>query len=167
MKKTIFIFTVLLANIVFLFAQDDDTLIFDKYNNQHIGLFAKDFRFITDKTDDTLSLYGLKADSLIILFYDPDCIHCKREIKKMRKDKKLNKAIELKRVTVLAVPPDITRQEWEKSVKHMPDCWINAWSLDNDIIIKKYLWKVPEKFILDRDKRILDIDMYREDLDDE
>ena len=85
----------------------------------------------------------------------------------MRKDKKLNKAIVLKRVTVLTVPPDITRQEWEKSVKRMPDYWINAWSLDNDMIIKKYLWKVPEKFILDRDKRILDIDMYREDLDDE
>ena len=148
------------------FSQCGDTLTFDKYNNQMLGLFAPDFSFVINGADDTVSLYDVQTDSLIILFYDPDCSHCKKEIKKLRKDKKLNYLIDKNLVSVLTVPPDITIEEWKKTVNRMPDNWINAYSLDNDIIIKKYLWKVPEMFVLDRDKRIIGINMYREEYDD-
>ncbi|MBR1626814.1 MAG: thioredoxin family protein [Bacteroidales bacterium] len=148
------------------FSQHSDTLTFDKYNNQHLGLFAPNFRFVINGANDTLSLYDIKTDSLIILFYDPDCSHCRKEIKKLRKDKKLNCLIERHSVRVLTIPPDITLDEWKKSVRRMPDNWINAFSLDNDVLIRKYLWKVPEMFVLDRDKRIIGINMYREEYDD-
>ena len=166
MKKLLHILNILLL-FTDLFAQNSDSLTFDKYNNQHLGLFAPDFRFITTNNTDTSSLYNLQTDSLIILFYDPDCGHCKKEIKKLRKDKKLNKDIALNKVSVISVPPDITMKEWQKSVKRMPKNWINAYSLDNDFIIKKFLWKVPEMFILDKNKRIIYINMYKEEFDDE
>ncbi len=146
------------------FAQVDT---FDKYNNQHLGLLAKDFRYIVANNDSVFSLYNIQTDSLIILFYDPDCSHCKKEIKKMRKDKKLNRSIRNNNCLVLTIPPDITKEEWQQTVKKMPKQWINAWSEDNDIIISKYLWRVPEVFYLDKDKHITKIEMFREDFADE
>ena len=166
MKRLIIILLFLFVSLPPVKSQTEDSLTFDKYNNQYLGLFAADFRFVVADSQDTLSLYNIMADSLIVLFYDPDCSHCKREIKKLRKDKQLNALIKTNRVKLLTIPPDITLQEWEKTVRLMPKQWINAWSLDNDQIIQKYLWKVPEMFVLDKDKRIVDINMYREDLED-
>ncbi len=57
--------------------------IYDKYNNAHKGLYAKDFSFITSEDTVKQRLYHLKADTIILFFYDPDCYHCKKEIKKL------------------------------------------------------------------------------------
>ena len=147
-----------------LFAQAD---IYDKYNNPHLGLMVKDFRYMVEGSDSVFSLYNLQADSLIILFYDPDCGHWKHEIKKLRKDKQLNNSIKKGLCLVMTIPPDITREEWKATVKKMPKQWINAWSEDRDDIITKYLWRVPEIFYLDKDKRVTKVEMFREDFDDE
>lgn len=140
---------------------------FNKYDNAHLNLYASDFRYVIKNNDSVFRLYDLRTDSLIILFYDPDCSHCEKEIKKLRKDKSLNKAIADKRCVVLTIPPDITMNEWEQNLNKLPKQWINAWSLDNDLIIKKYLWKVPEIFILNKDKQIIYINMFRQEYDEE
>lgn len=164
MKKILgLIFAMIVVNSS-LFAQAD---IFDKYNNPHLNLRVKDFRYIVEGNDSVFSLYNIKTDSLIILFYDPDCGHCQDEIKKLRKDKQLNKSIKKGLCLVLTIPPDISKEEWKKCVKKMPKQWINAWSEDRDTIITKYLWRVPEIFYLDKDKRVTKIEMFREDFDDE
>lgn len=147
----------------FVISQDS---VFDKYNNQHLGLYADNFN-ITLLDGSQMSLYDLQCDTLIILFYDPDCSHCKKEIKKLRKDKQLNNQIKAKTTILLTIAPDIDFISWRQTVNKLPKHWLNAWSSDNDLIIKKFLWKVPEKFVLDKRHRIVEIDMYRDyDLED-
>lgn len=147
------------------FAQDSScsAIFFDKYNNQKLGTKGVDFAIEIIDNDSITSLYQVKADTLYVLFYDPYCEHCHKELKKLKRDKHLNKAIKEKTIAVLTIPPDISREEWLENVKKMPKQWLNAWSKDADILIKKYLWKVPELFVFDKDKTICKIEMYREE----
>lgn len=139
--------------------------IYDKYNNAHTGLYAPNFSFITDKDTTKQYLYNLQADTIIILFYDPDCYHCKKEIKRLKKDKRLKKSLQSQKTIFLTIPPDIDYDYWHKSNHIIPDKWINAYTTDKDILISKYLWKVPQMFVLDNKKKIIRIEMYREDLE--
>lgn len=146
---------------------------YDKYNNSHYGLKMIDFNLtISDKSilqDTSLkgvnSLYDIVCDTLIILFYDPDCSHCNKVIKKLKKDKSLKRSLQSPRVKLLALTPDLDKDIWAKQCKDsdlLDPKWINAYSEDNDQIITKLLWKVPEKFVLDTNKRIININMYNQ-----
>ncbi|MDY6395440.1 MAG: hypothetical protein SPL29_03370, partial [Bacteroidales bacterium] len=63
--------------------------------------------------------------------------------------------------------PDIDYFTWQKTQKEMPKQWLNVYSSQNAEIIKRLLWKVPELFVLNKEKKIIYINMYREDLEDE
>lgn len=141
---------------------------FDKYNNQHLGTLVFDINFITtEDTTNKQTLYSLQADSIYLFFYDPFCEHCLKEIKNLKKDKQINRAIKEKSLIFLSIAPDIDYSVWQKTQKQMPKQWLNVYSSQNSEIIKRLLWKVPELFVLDKDKRIKYINMYREDLEDE
>ncbi|MBP3253932.1 MAG: hypothetical protein J6M30_05455 [Bacteroidales bacterium] len=162
-KKILFVFACFCFMIA---AKAQDTLFFDKYNNQHTGTYLKDFGFVLQGSDSVYNLYSLQADTVMILFYDPYCDHCHDAIKKLKKDKALKQSIMSKSVIFLTVPPDITFEQWEQTVKHMPKLWLNAWSKEYDLITGQFLWKVPELFVLDKDFKILYIDMYNQQEDE-
>lgn len=146
----------------------NNEVLFDKYNNPRYNTLICDFDFVTALDTNTCqNLYSLKADSIYVFFYDPFCEHCHREIKLLKKNKQLNKAIKDSSLVILSIAPDIDYNTWQKYVKKMPKQWLNAYSFENEKIIKTLLWKVPELFVLDRQKRIVHIDMYRQDLEDE
>lgn len=141
---------------------------FDKYTNQRYGTFIGDFTFVTaENKEEVRKLSSLEFDSIYVLFYDPFCEHCKQEIKNLKKDKGLKKALRENTLLILTIPPDIDFDVWEKEVKRLPKEWMNAYSFENERIIKQLLWKVPELFVLDREKRVKYINMYRENLDEE
>lgn len=148
------------------FCYSQEEFLFDKYNNQHLYTKGANFSIEIPDCDSIKDLYSLNADSIYVLFYDPYCEHCKKEIKHLRKDKSLNKRIEAKELIFLTIAPDIEKDEWLKCVKKMPKQWLNAYSSDNEMIIKKYLWKVPELFVFDREKIIHKIEMYKEEYDE-
>ncbi|MBR1770003.1 MAG: hypothetical protein IJ748_06065 [Bacteroidales bacterium] len=79
----------------------------------------------------------------------------------------MKKALRENTLLILTIPPDIDFDVWEKEVKRLPKEWMNAYSFENERIIKQLLWKVPELFVLDREKRVKYINMYRENLDEE
>lgn len=162
-----FIFFILSSLWVFLsFSQEDSLSFFDKYSNQHYGTYIRDFSFVSSEdTGRQQNLYSLQTDSIYIFFYDPFCDHCKKEIKHLKKDKNINKAIKEKTLVFLTIAPDIDYSVWQKTVKKMPEQWINAYSEERLQLIKQLLWKVPELFVADKQKRILYINMYREDLE--
>lgn len=152
----------------FLSYTQEDISYFDKYNNQHLETYIFDISFITaDDTINEQNLYSLQTDSIYLFFYDPFCEHCLGEIKKLKKDKQINKAIKEKSLIFLSLAPDIDYSIWKKTQKKMPKQWLNVYSHQNSEIIKHLLWKVPELFVLDKEKKITHINMYREDLEDE
>ncbi|MDO5760860.1 MAG: hypothetical protein Q4Q06_07525, partial [Bacteroidota bacterium] len=67
----------------------------------------------------------------------------------------------------ITIAPDVDYTTWQKEVKKMPKQWVNAYTSEKEKIIKKLLWKVPELFVLDKNKRVTHIDMYREEFDDD
>lgn len=150
-----------------LLCNSQNTNKFDKYNNPHLGLQVEDFSFVTTKDDNLHTLYNIKADSLIIFFYDPDCSHCKKEIKKLRKDKHLNNLIAQDSIVFMTIPPDIDLDYWVEFAKKLPKNWINAYLEEKDLLTKKFLWKVPEMFHLDKNKQVMQINMYKEEIEDE
>lgn len=163
-KSVLFFLFVCLATTLL---QGQDTSYFDKYNNQKLGTIAPNFSLEVYKTNALKDLNSFDADSIYLFFYDPFCEHCHKEIKKLKKDKSLKRVIKEQSLVIITIAPDISKDVWSKTVKKMPRYWCNAYSNDTDMIIKKYLWKVPELFVLDKNKVVRRIEMYRESEQDE
>ena len=119
-----------------------------------------DFSYITpqhskQENKGKESLYDIKTDYIILYFYNPECEDCQKIKKKLIKNTNLNNLIEEKRITLLAVLPDVEKDYWLDNIDCVPQNWINAWNENDREIIKTYLHTVPTFFILDREKTIL------------
>lgn len=162
----IILFCTLFVSVNSVTAQTNTEIIkldtFNKYTNAQIGTIAPDFRYIISENDTVFSLHNLKNDSIVLLFYSINCNHCHKEIKKLRKNKILNSKINNNHCIVITIPPDASIEEWNEYVNHLPKNWINAYCLDNDCIISKYLWKVPQSFSIDKNKCIIHVEMFSE-----
>lgn len=119
------------------------------------GSFATDFEFITSK-GRKMSLYDIDALKTILIFYDPDCHHCKEVISLLAKSKGLNSLIESGEVKVLAIYPFDDHEAWSEFNSLMPSLWtvgINSDTIDNDQL---YVFPVlPTLYLLDKDKKVI------------
>lgn len=125
----------------------------------NISVFAQqeekkfmDFSFIT--TDDsTHNLSDYSSKYVLLYFYNPECNECNDLKKKISKDEKINQLIEEKQLIVIALVPEVKKEYWQFFSNKIPKNWVNGWKEDDDIIIKKYLKKVPTLFLLDGQTR--------------
>lgn len=114
------------------------------------GSAAADFRFGTpDISENTLLTY-LPGKPLCVIFYDPDCDHCKKVIAKLAEG-------ELARlVDVLAVCVDSTPKRWEQTRDALPADWVKAFDRSevtlNDIYMIRSL---PSVYLLDADRNVV------------
>jgi len=100
-------------------------------------------------------LYGVKADYLILVFWDVDCGHCKTEIPKLLEEYHALKK-EKYDVKVFSV---YTQHEYEKWRKYIIDNkldWINVYDgvHINNIKEKYDIYSTPVIYMLDRNKVI-------------
>lgn len=106
----------------------------------------------TDITIGKTSLYSLKADSFLVIFWSTTCSHCLKEIPKVYEMLSDNKSIE-----VVLVGLEEEYSDWENVVKSFPK-WKNVrangkWT---NKYAKAYNVKgTPAYFILDKDKNIV------------
>lgn len=102
------------------------------------------------------SLYDFKAPGLVMLFFDPDCLHCHKVIKELGDSPVLQDAVSQGRVKVLAIYPYEDREGWEEFVPSMPSGWyngINPETIDGEQL---YVFPVlPAIYLLDGDKKVL------------
>lgn len=100
-------------------------------------------------------LYGVKADYLVLVFWDVDCGHCKTEIPKLIKeyhdlrDEKYD-------IKVFSVYTQHEYEKWRKYIIENKLDWINVYDgvHINNIKEKYDIFSTPVIYVLDRNKTI-------------
>lgn len=111
------------------------------------GAIAADFRFATPEVSENTLLTFRTGEPVMVIFYDPDCDHCRQTIDTLREIEGLPH--------VLAVCVETPYKRWESTRGLLPEDWTAAFDrsdvMGNDIYIIR---RMPSIYILDTDRRI-------------
>ena len=104
-----------------------------------------------------INLYEIKNDYTVVVFWEPNCGHCKKTIPKLYKSFKQMKKDELD-VQVLAIYTQLDRKPWEKFIedKEIFD-WINAYDKYYFTNFRNNydIYSTPTIYLLDKNKKII------------
>lgn len=121
-----------------------------------VGAKAADFTY-TLANGQTGRMYQLKADYLLLFFYNPDCEACKELTEQLTKSLFIKKMMQENRLKVLALYPDEDIKLWKMHLGHIPNTWIVGYDaaavLKNEEIYD--LKAIPCIYLLDKDKNVL------------
>jgi len=120
-----------------------------------IGSIAPEM-IMQDTNLSLVSMHSIQADFLILLFWDPDCGHCEKEIPILRDFYLANK--ERYKLEVFSVCSDTSLVKWKNAIrkKNMP--WINVdgpRTLTGDYHGQYDIVATPVIYILDQRKEII------------
>lgn len=119
------------------------------------GTPATDFKFTTPSKRE-MNLYDIKADNLILLFFDPDCHTCHELIEVMSESEEINGMIDSGKLAFVAIYPYDDKDAWEEYVMELPAFWtvgIDSGTIDADQL---YVFPViPSLYLLDKDKKVV------------
>jgi thiol-disulfide isomerase/thioredoxin len=105
-------------------------------------------------TGNLISLYDIKKDFTILIFWEPDCGHCQEAMPKLKAyyDKVKNQSIE-----VFSVCTQTDKPKWEKYIKEKDLNWINGWDPKRTTNFDYYynVQSTPTIYILDKNKVII------------
>lgn len=107
------------------------------------GTVAADFAYISrEGVRKTLHGTGTPGRPLLLLFYDPDCTHCREILGRLRENGALKRLAAAGAVDVLAVYTDGDRSLWDRTKGDMPQEW--GVGMDEDgTIQEKELYALP------------------------
>ncbi|MBP5365771.1 MAG: redoxin domain-containing protein [Bacteroidales bacterium] len=120
-----------------------------------IGKQAVDLKMISN-TGEWFKLSETSAPFTILVFWEPSCGHCKKEIPELKKqvwDKYKKDGIK-----IFAVYCQVEPKEWEEFIEeHELDEWINVYDPYGRTGFRKYynIKSTPQIYILDKDKKII------------
>ncbi len=103
-----------------------------------------------------VSMHNITADFLLLLFWDPDCGHCEKEIpilKEFYDQNKVKYGFE-----IFSVCSDTSMVKWKNSVKKKKMTWINVdgpRTLTGDYHEQYDIISTPVIYLLDRKKEII------------
>lgn len=125
-------------------------------SQNRIGEQANDFRY-TLASGATGSLYGLRAEYVLLFINNPGCPMCRDIREAISASPMLTELIEHGRLRVLALYPDENLDEWRAYREQIPASWINAYD-DGCVLREKGLYDlsaIPSLYLLDAQKRVL------------
>nr|WP_297907953.1 DUF5106 domain-containing protein [uncultured Parabacteroides sp.] len=132
------------------------TLLLKLVLKNRIGTPAADFTY-TLANGQSRNLYSIKADYLLLFFYNPDCHACQETTRQMESSFLINDLLENNKLTILAIYPDEDLDAWKEHIPAIPQSWINSYdknvSLKNDEIYD--LNTVPTLYLLNKEKIVL------------
>ena len=102
-----------------------------------------------------LSSDEVKSPYLVMVFWDPTCGHCKKEIPRL--DSLYKKSLKAKGVEVLAINLEGDQKLWMDYVAEHDLLWLNAWDPYNESDFrKKYdIYSTPVIYLLDKERKII------------
>ncbi len=130
-----------------------------------VGQTATDFSF--ERADgQKQKLSETDAKYMLLMFYDPDCSHCKETIHQLRDNPQLVQLFTQLQIQVLAIDPWGDRNKWKQYQSELSYQWINGFDSDNKILpFSLYDLKAsPTLYLLDENKKVLLKDAYLENV---
>lgn len=116
---------------------------------------APDFRFET-RDGGRGSLSDMKGSIVLLLFYNPDCDHCRDAVALLRNDHELSRLTGCGKVKVLAVDAEEDYDGWQQTKEFLPQEWTVAYDRSGILDNGTYdLDKMPTLHILGPDGTIL------------
>jgi peroxiredoxin len=111
---------------------------------------------MADSTGKSISLYDIKSKYTVVVFWDHDCGHCKKEIPKLH-EAYVSK-LKAKGVAVYAIETENKPAEWKKFIKANNLNWMNVQEPDDykRAVTKKIydIYSTPVIYLLDENKII-------------
>lgn len=118
-----------------------------------VGKQAKNL-ILADTSGNYQSMYNINAKFTVLLFWDPDCGHCKKAVPKVKAfyEKAKSKGLE-----VFSINTAVEEQKWKDYVKENKLSWINVADLktQNNFRHEFDILTTPQIFILDKNKKIV------------
>lgn len=125
------------------------------------GQTAEDFSYeLVNGKKQKLS--DTKAKYTFLIFYDPDCSHCKETIQQLRDTPQLVQLFTQLQVQVLAIDPWGDRTKWKNYQSQLADQWINGFDSESKVLsFNLYDLKAsPTIYLLNENKKVLLKDTY-------
>jgi len=130
-------------------------------NKNRVGKKATNFNY-TLASGETLSLYSIKSDYLLLIFFDPECSTCDAVIRQIKESESVNNAMKMNSptrtmLTVLTVYPGENLNVWLDYLPQLPAEWTNAYD-QGMVITKKNLYDIntyPILYLLDKNKKVI------------
>jgi len=110
---------------------------------------------LRDQNMNVVSMDEIKSPYMVMVFWDPTCGHCKKEIPKL--DSLYRKTLKANNTEVFAVNLDGDQKQWMDYVQEHNLEWINVWDPYNESDFrKKYdIYSTPVIYVLDKDRKIV------------
>ncbi len=138
-------------------------------NKNLAGDAVPDFRMVT-ATGDTISLYDIQSEYMILYLQHPTCPTCREVRGKMSRFPSLNSAIDNGNLKVLTVYFEDDPRVWEQYLRS-PEAnarYMHGWNFDQ-AIDDQMLYDtrtIPYMFLLDRNKRVVKKDLLANEIED-
>lgn len=121
--------------------------------NVELGAAFPNYKFQSAVNTTAKSLYDVKADKKIVIFWSSTCSHCEEELPKLLA--KYND-LKSKNIQVVGLSLDIDKDSWSKKIAAFP--WVNDSELRgwNSSYVDLYnVHATPTYFILDANNKII------------
>lgn len=123
--------------------------------------YAPDFEFET-REGETFSLSDMRGSIVLLLFYDPDCEHCRDAVARLRLDPWLAQMIADGEAEVLAVDAEEDFDAWRHTAQYLPLEWTVAYDRSGILAAGTYdLGMMPTLHVIGPDGtfRLMDADV--------
>lgn len=144
----------------------DDVLRFkivDRAETLQYNLLGKKAQNITlpDSAGNYQSLYNIKADYTVVVFWDATCGRCKEEMPRLlelyNEQNKNVKVKNQKKVDVYAVSLTVDPKTWKDYIRTNKIPWINVHDPNRESNFRKFydVYSTPVVYLLGKDKKII------------
>jgi peroxiredoxin len=131
----------------------------NKITPTKLGNIATDLKRMQTVDEKYVTLSQVDADYTVLVFYEPSCGHCKKEVPILMQH--FRDSLQAMNVNVFALYTQYDRPEWEEFVKDKDltaDGWYNVWDgpYPHSGFRDFYdIYSTPVVYVLDRDKKII------------
>ncbi|HTF81754.1 MAG TPA: redoxin domain-containing protein [Cytophagales bacterium] len=123
---------------------------YDILKNLLIGMKAPN-AYLADSNGTYVQLHSLKAKATVMIFWDPNCGHCQKEVPKFH-DLYVAKGWKKKGIAVYSVSIDREEKDWKKFLREKKiSSFINVWDKYTHTDFRKMwdIYSTPVIYILD------------------
>ena len=142
------------------YERERDAFLKEMTQKNSPGTIAADFEYETI-TGEVTTLHNTPAGSegLILMFYYPDCSHCRVTIERLSADETLSASISEGRLKFMAIAINEDKDDWRKEAAYLPSEWIVGFNTD-EIEERDAYWipDLPALYILYPDYKVKEKD---------